>query len=275
MALAVAEDRERFERLGDAAWLATEPTDNLLHWCLLWRWEASRNDPEHSRMDYSSGDWQLWELAIRPLVEQAWSVPSSDDIIPIAEEILALLGIDTQAEPPPLGWCVAHGQRHDAPDEPLDTAPAPDDGDLPAFPGTGSGAGNMAGPAPGEDDPAPVLLEIEGAARELARTLRPPSPNVRPVPHASRGELQVERAMVHSVRPFEHAHLAAPARSLALLMLVDESGSMGHGAVAGSRAWGAVRAAMLLDRACELATHPAPALGLRGHGRAACDPCLE
>jgi hypothetical protein len=38
--------------------------------------------------------------------------------------------------------------------------------------------------------------------------------------------------------------------------MVDESGSMGDGLLAGSRAWGAVRAAMLLDRACELAQVP-------------------
>ena len=84
---------------------------------------------------------------------------------PIAEEILQLLGVDTQAEPPPIGWCVAHGQRHDTPDESLDTAPTPDDGELPALPGSAAGAGSIAGPVPGEDDPAPVLLEIEGAAR--------------------------------------------------------------------------------------------------------------
>ena len=256
MAAVVPEDRERFERLGDAAWLNAEPTDDLLAWCLLWRWEVSRSDPANSRMDYTTGDWGLWELAIRPLVESAWVAPSSNDVISIAEEILELLDRDADAEPPPLGWCVAHGQRHDAPDQAPDAGDRPTDADLPPLPPGGAGSGHGIGSTPGEDDPTPVLDEVEGAARELARTLRPPVLDARAVPHPSRGELQVERAMVRSPRPFEHRQLPAPARSLAILVLVDESGSMGSGTVVGSRAWGAVRATMLLDRACELAHVP-------------------
>lgn len=254
MVAAVPENRERFERLGDTAWLASTPTGDLLAWCLLWRWECSRSDPEHSRMDFDLGDWQLWELAIRPLVERAWVAPSSDDLIPIAEEILDLLGRDADAEPPQLGWCSAHGQRHDGPDPVPSENDTPAGADLPLLPGPGAGIG--ADLAPGEADPAAILEEIEGAARELARTLRPPAANARAVPHPSRGDLLIERAMVRSRRPFEHHQMPAPARSLAIQLLIDESGSMSSSAIVGTRAWGAVRAAMLLDRACELARVP-------------------
>jgi hypothetical protein len=172
MALAVPEDRERFERLGDAAWLGCEPTSDLLAWCLLWRWEATHvpGSPQaaQSKMEYTHADWQLWELAIRPLVERAWAASSSDDVTAIAEAILDLLGRDADAAPPALGWCVAHGRRSDAPDAITTGDEGSGETELPPLPGGSGGAGRGQGLLPGEADPVLVLTEVEGAARAAA-----------------------------------------------------------------------------------------------------------
>jgi nitric oxide reductase activation protein len=63
----------------------------------------------------------------------------------------------------------------------------------------------------------------------------------------------LERAMVRAPRPFDHQQAPAPARDSALLLLIDQSGSMGDNWDTGSLIAGALRATMLLARAAELA----------------------
>ena len=55
-----------------------------------------------------------------------------------------------------------------------------------------------------EADPTPLLAQVEGYARDLALALRPPTPNQRPRPHRSRGELVLERALEGHERPFAY-----------------------------------------------------------------------
>lgn len=96
--------------------------------------------------------------------------------------------------------------------------------------------------------PSVILSRVEGYARDLAIALKPQIPNVLKRPHRSRGMFNLERGLDGHERPFDYKQASAPASSVAILTLIDQSGSMD-----GKRIQEAIAATMLLDRASELA----------------------
>ena len=96
--------------------------------------------------------------------------------------------------------------------------------------------------------PNAILERVEGYARDLAIALKPPIPQTFRRPHNSRGKLNLERALAGHQRPFDFKGSVAPARSVAILTLVDCSGSM-----KGAFLQEAIAASLLLDRAADMA----------------------
>jgi len=243
-----------FDFLGDAVWATQAPTEDLLAGCLLWRWEWDRS-PDQRRFTPAEDDRDRWEHEIRPLVEQAWHATTSDKVTALAQQILDLLDLPSDAPVPdglPRQICrCGHGHVPQTPG----SASLPID--LPATPGGVSLPGHSGMYPPGdglaEGDPTAILADVEGYARSLAASLRPIVPQQHPVPHPTRGAFVLERAMVRASRPFDHRHAAAPARDVALLLLIDESGSMGDNWDERSLIAGAIRATMLVARAADLA----------------------
>lgn len=266
-ALAHPELYDLFTFLGDAVWYGTESTDRHLDGCLLWRWEHDRPAHERKFRPSTPEDLELWQGHVRPLVEQAWAADTSEQVTMIARQVLRLLDVPEDAPLPdhlPPSLCASGGgeagRREVGPPPKIPpAAPAPPSGArIPGqigqvgWGGAGSGSGHDPD-HPAEADPEALLAEVEGAARDLARWLRPPTPHIRARPDPGRGELQMERALDGHPRPFDRKTGSAPAPSRAWLLLVDLSGSMGDARRTGQPLYGAVRAAMWLDRAAELA----------------------
>jgi hypothetical protein len=251
----------QFDFLGDAVWSEMESTQEMLAGCLLWRWEHDK--PVRERK-FSPIDPTLWHQQIRPRVEQAWSVKTSDEVVELAKEILTLLNIPEDAPAdrlPKLGCACGEGGSQPGTGKPLDAskdagAPpkAPNGSNIPGTSDSSDGVGRGS-PGSGlrEADPAMILQLVEGYARDLASSLKPPAPHERERAHSSRGEFVLERAITGHQRPFDHKSVPAPSKSVAILTLVDMSGSMGSGGVTSSRMYQTTQAAMLLNRACELA----------------------
>lgn len=286
-----------FSFLGDAVWRMEHPTDDLLAGCLLWRWEHDLPQAERKFIPASSDDLRRWDECIQPLVERAWVAPTSDDVTVLARQILQLLHRPEDAPTSPdlpesLCGCKGghaggsgpgadpgpQGHAGDSPAQAPERAHAPGSHAPSAEPtpppgahipgrtgrgGVGSGQGHLPDD-PAQADPSPLLAQVEGAARDLARWLRPPTPLVRPRPHPSDGELDLERVLAGHPRPFDRELGPAPAPSRAWYLLVDESGSMGNARTEGSTMSGAVRVALWLHRATELASVPFGVAGFDG-----------
>jgi Mg-chelatase subunit ChlD len=96
---------------------------------------------------------------------------------------------------------------------------------------------------------------VEGFARDLARSLDPPTAILRPRPSASRGALNLRRALAEDERPFDApaAESPQPRPSRVWAALVDLSQSMGSGRRADTPMYGARRLTLWLDRVAELA----------------------
>jgi hypothetical protein len=244
---------QTFDFLGDAVWCTQQPTADLLAGCLLWRWEWDRANTER-KFCPADEDIVRWDEQIRPLVEAAWEAPSSDDVTELAQRILHLLGLPDDAPVPddlPRQICrCGHGHGSHA------GRALPNMPDTPATPHGVSLPGHQAPTSSNmiaEGDPTPILAEIEGYARSLAASLRPPQPQQHALPHASRGTFVLERAMLRAARPFDHRQAPAASKEVAVLILVDQSGSMGDNWDTGSLIYGAIRTTMLVIRAAELA----------------------
>ncbi|HEV2238958.1 MAG TPA: hypothetical protein VGR57_20030 [Ktedonobacterales bacterium] len=248
-----------FDFLGDAIWREAEPSDALLDGCLLWRWEHDLPQDQRKFRATPPAEHEQWHARIRPLVEAAWSADTSDAVTAIAQAILRDLGIAEDAPlpdtlPPTICACGSGeaGGREDG-KLPVEAPPPPEGARIPGRQaGVGHGTGAITLHLP-EADPSPMLAAVEGAARDLARWLRPLTPQVRTRPDPSRGDLAFERAIAGHARPFDAKAFPAPAPSRAWLLLVDLSGSMGDADQPQSPLYGAVRTAMWLDRAAELA----------------------
>ncbi len=261
------------EFLNDTAWFYTEETEDILSGCLLWGWE--NNLPVKQRkFKPTSKDFKLWEQQIKPLVEQAWLVSHSDEVTKIATQILHLLGInnfDQELNQLPFWfWQAPNGDKTN--DEIINDQELQDlDIFIPDF--LGSTNSNWLNSPHNinshlqqfpyfEDDyddwdnnlqshpidPNPILARVEGYARDLATALKPLIPKTIKRPHRARGELNLERALDGHQRPFDYKQAPAPARSVAILTLIDQSTSM-----RGLRIKEAIAATMLLDRASEIA----------------------
>jgi hypothetical protein len=96
-ALAHPELGDLFDFLGDAVWYGTESTDRLLDGCLLWRWEHDRPAHERKFRPSTPGDVELWQQRVCPLVEQAWTADTSEQVTTIARQILQVLGLPEDA----------------------------------------------------------------------------------------------------------------------------------------------------------------------------------
>jgi hypothetical protein len=88
--------RAPFTLLGDlfAAKARATFTGDALEGCLLWRWCWDQKAPLWHSTD------PRW-AEVKPLVERAWRAPSSEDVIAIAREILALLNLPEEQPPDP------------------------------------------------------------------------------------------------------------------------------------------------------------------------------
>ncbi|MDR6218197.1 hypothetical protein [Deinococcus soli (ex Cha et al. 2016)] len=305
---------QRFTMLGDvlAARNRKDYTGQTLEGCLAWRWEHDQPTPLWTPAN--PGEW----AQVRPLVEEAWTAPTSEDVVRIARQILAVVQIPEQAEPDFFLEHVSAGgggsaQREEQPGDdgsgpggageqdggsglegtPDGTGPGtqgdgaaqpggpgpsgdpasgPDDTPAPPGPGSaGSGEGgdadDLGGPGgvsaaprkpsapaldPGDSDEADELLdEVEGAARQLAMALRPPTDPSLARPHASRGRYDYGRHVTGSERPFMHRQVPRRPGQADVRLLRDVSSSM-----EGARHSAARAADMMLHRACEAAGLP-------------------
>jgi len=270
----------RYDFLGDVLYQRSPRTHELLAGCLLWRWQWDRADVR-PRFVPTDTERLLWEQHIRPRVEAAWQAATSEQVVTLAREILALLGLGDDAPvphtlPPTLCGCDTHGEPATASRD--ETAPATPDGDASQ---TGSAAGEreeaeapptppsdaqFAGHAAGrrsdrvagleERDPTALLAHIEGPARALARVLTPPVPRQRTLPHRSRGTVVLDRILAQSSRPLDARMQPAPRRQCALHLLLDVSASMTSVCDGAVPLEGARALALLVYRAAERARQP-------------------
>jgi Mg-chelatase subunit ChlD len=230
-----------FTLMGDLFAARAVFTGDALEGCLYWRWCFDQEQPL-----WRSGD-PAWE-SIRPLVERAWEAATSDEVIDLAREILARLGLPEDApEDPRFEQLSAAG-----------AAPGQDDGQLDD--GVGSGAGGEPSPPAGLPDPqsdraARILLDIEGYARDLAAALKPPAYSKLRRSHRTRGRFTYDRFLASSDRVYRLKSVERE-RPMEVRVCLDLSGSMGRQENAGSRLHTAVRACALLLRACALANVP-------------------
>lgn len=308
---------QRFTMLGDvfAARNRKNYSGKTLEGCLAWRWEHDQSTPLWTPKN--PGEW----AQVRPLVEEAWTAPTSEDVVRIARQILAVLQIPEQTEPEFLLEHVSAGgggspQReeqpgsdgsgpgdgageqgggdgaddqpdggegsqgsgdpHDAPAAaPGDQASGPDAtpeaGTEPGSAGAGRGAEDADQPGgpggvstspskkpripeleAGDSEEADDLLdEVEGAARNLALALKPPTNPSLARPHASRGRYDYGRHVTGSERPFMHRNVPRRPGQADVRLLRDVSSSM-----EGARHSAARAADMMLHRACEAAGLP-------------------
>lgn len=100
-----------------------------------------------------------------------------------------------------------------------------------------------------------VLRGVEGHARDLAAALSlPDAPNLR-VSHESRGRFDYARYASGAQRQFRYRKHPGKKEMPRVTLLHDNSGSIG-GHAPNAAQWHAVRATMMLQRACELSRTP-------------------
>ena len=222
--------------LGDLLLARLTPEESEAPWqvvacCLAWRWAHDRAGEKAMlrRLKVGADGAALW-ATVRPLVEDAWAAPDTAGVIELARRVLEALGLPPgrpipewlKTLAPPTG--IPKGRRE---------APLTPGEPVPASPPLGSGAVDPALAAAGDEhlEPAPYV-EMENAARPLARqlaeALRLPEPRQAVRPHAWRGRFSVRQRTRTPETPCLHRDAPGrAARSLALYVLVDRSGSMG------------------------------------------------
>lgn|GEM_PF-2200984 len=100
-----------------------------------------------------------------------------------------------------------------------------------------------------------ILRDVEGHARDLAAALAlPDAPNLR-VSHESRGRFDYGRYATGAQRQFRYKHHKGKKELPRITLLHDNSGSMGDHQPNNAQ-YHAVRATMMLQRACELSRTP-------------------
>jgi hypothetical protein len=198
--------------------------------CLAWRWAHSRTNEQEmfERLNVSAAGKRLW-LKIRPLVEQAWTTPDTQAVISLGREILRIL--DMPVSTPRLGLLQVNTE--DIPLKGAKPIPLPND---PSDSSPGLGAGMFDQDLPGLQakskalDPAPYI-EIEEKvlpfASRLAEALTESRPDQRLALHEYRGRYSFRQEIHTPDTPhLTKMELGQAARSLALYVLVDRSGSM-------------------------------------------------
>jgi len=198
--------------------------------CLAWRFAHSRTNEQEmlERMKVYAPGQRLWS-EIRILVEKAWTAPDTQAVISLAREIL--LSLDLPVSTPSLGLVQVNAggiPARGAKPVPLPLGPSA------MTPGLGINLADEDLPGIQRSnkrlEPAPYL-ELEERVRpnasRLADALKEPRPDQRLVPHGYRGRYTFRQ----EIRTPDMPHLARlerdqAARSLALYVLVDRSGSM-------------------------------------------------
>lgn len=277
-----------FLELGMLVWqqytLPDGRAERLLSACLLHRWDVLRPKKTASRIAFpQAADCALWEERIRPLVERAWLVSDTEDVAAIASEILKLIGLaETASAPRGLSNPIDSGTAGEraADDQPLSVAGTSADSRTTADdPPIGEDSVEGADP-PGVDvdlTRGNLLLhpyreiehEVAGEVRRLITALAPPTPNTAPRAHMVKGRFSArEHVRSKGEKPMLLGRERAPdPGGLALVLLIDRTGSMGNYQIAGGvpgegfyspggRMYHARRAAMLLDRASASAHIP-------------------
>jgi hypothetical protein len=221
--------------LGDLVYNGMERTPDEAHiqaytCCLAWRWAHNRTNEKEmfERLCVSNDGQRLW-VKIRSLVEQAWTAPDTQTVISLARDILRILDIPKST--PRLG--LVQVNTGDIPIQGTKPIPIPiDPSDCSPGLGTGLASEDLPGiPARRRALDAAPYLELEGKvlphATRLADALKEPQPEQRLSPHEYRGRFSFRQ----EIRTPDTPHLAyqemgQAARSLALYVLVDRSGSM-------------------------------------------------
>lgn len=276
-----------FVELGMLVWqqyaLPDGRAERLLSACLLHRWDVLRPKKAVSRIVFPHpADRALWEERIRPLVERAWLVSDTEDVVGIAGEILKLVGMpETAGVPRGLANPIDSGTAGEraADDQPLRAAGA---GHPPMCSDDGLTEEDSVEDAnpPGIDvdlTRGQLLLhpyreiehEVAGEVRRLIAALAPPTPNTALRAHMVKGRFSArEHVRSQGEKPLLLGRERAPDPcGLALVLLIDRTGSMGNYQIAGGvsgegfyspsgRMYHARRAALLLDRACASAHIP-------------------
>jgi len=244
-----------FNFIGDAVWSDLEATSELLSGCLLWRWEWQYPADSRKFIPSSPSAQKLWEEEIRPLVEEAWDADNSDLVTEIAEKILLKLNISVNTPLPTwlpvLFWEAPTGNPNkdslvDVIKQALEIFDLFEDDDDEDY-------------EESEDDPEPLLQSVEGLATNLAEVLKIPSPSLLFKHDRSKGYFNADRFVAGSDRPFDRKHDEGEPYSTAILLLVDQSGSMEGEAIAKART-----IAMLLERVASIADNVT--LGIWGFG---------
>lgn len=221
----------------------------LLAACLLHRWDEVRPRRESPRVTFrkDSEGYALWDK-IRPLVENSWSAPTCARVAEIAEEILGMIGVPVDDDrlgdtlPALDEGAGAGGQPSNErdPDDRAERVPgnADDkDDDDPDEPG---GRGTHGQPPAADIDPSEgtrlmqpyqaLERKVIGSARRLASLLTPPAPNTDIRPSTTQGTFNVRsyvRSQGETPLVVQRETAPDPVKGLALVVLVDETSSMG------------------------------------------------
>jgi hypothetical protein len=206
--------------------------------CLAWRWAHARTNAldmlrrvglaEHN--DAAKDGRKLWRQVL-PLVEASWSAQHTGEVIKLAREILEILGLPEgyPAITLPSLWGDLPISRSDNP-LPFPNGPSKES------PGMGLPPKEIA-PAATSGSARMVLpdeyIELEDAAlplaKRLAESLKLPAPDVRLRPEEMGGRYSFRQEIRTPDTPFlRRTDRDLSARSLAMCLLVDRSGSMGH-----------------------------------------------
>jgi hypothetical protein len=223
------------ELLGDLCLAETKGGEADPRWqaaacCLAWRWAYTRTSEGEmlAQLDVGADGQALW-AAVRPLVETAWTAPTTTAVIDLAHLILEQIGLPAATRPlGGLSFVSLRGIPRERAGEPLSL----DGAYREIQPGLGeTPLDDM--PAGRDDEflrPAPYTTLEDAArplARQLAEALRIPEPDVHPRPHEWRGRFHFRQDLRTPETPCLYAQgLERTPRSLALYMLVDRSGSM-------------------------------------------------
>ena len=206
------------------------PNEQAYACCLAWRWAHDRIGEEvlFERLKISAPAQSLWG-EVRPLVESAWRASNTGQVIAIARDILARLGIDPHTPPMELIMIPSNNIPRQRSDRALPFPLGPSEH---LQPGLGKGAEEPPETPFGDRYSEPEsYLDLEAQSRPLASrlvgALQLPTPDTRPEPHETSGRYSFRQ----EVRTPDTPHLLEQGvqddpRDLALYLLVDRSGSM-------------------------------------------------
>lgn len=231
-----------FDTLGDLSIAAQraghrDEAHSIISCCLVWRWANTRGG-EELMFDCLGIEpdpiAELW-AAVRPLVESAWAVKTTAEVIAIAKRILDMLHINKDEVMPKAS--ISKGA--DMP--PLDDMPKKGAAPLTMpvreaqmAPGLGVGI---------EDEDLPAIelarrlelapyIQLEDSVRpavtRLVEMLKERRPDQRSMPHEWRGRYSFRQETRTPDMPnLEKAYAELAKMDLAVYILVDRSGSMG------------------------------------------------